>query len=195
MSSAQSVTIGQQHIELHTFTGEVVDEKKWTSTQVSSSGGGYNVGSGQNNPVSISSSSETHDQFFLKDETGREQAIELTNANVAIRKGHRVTVIWGILRGQERGPYLAIYNHNTSTLDHFNAVMQSLVVQSPPWWEGFAWGASILAICFYGVGIIGVIVLAVKRKNRFRQNQENLAALKGAVAKLVEETQINRGIP
>ena len=116
MALIRSVTVGERVIDLHKFTGEVVDEKKWSTTQVSGGGGGYNVGLGQNNPVTISSVSTTHDQFFLKNDSGQEMAVELANAELALRKGHRVTVFWGILQGQERGSYVAIYNHTTNNL-------------------------------------------------------------------------------
>jgi hypothetical protein len=49
MALVQSVTVGNRVIDLYDFQGDVVDEKKWATTQVSGSGGGcgINVGSGQ----------------------------------------------------------------------------------------------------------------------------------------------------
>ena len=87
MALIRSVTVGDRTIALYAFTGEVVDEKKWGTTEVGSSGGGYNAGSGQNNPVTISSVSHTHDQFFLKNDSGQEMAVETTDAGLALRKG------------------------------------------------------------------------------------------------------------
>jgi len=186
MAAVQSITIGDRVIDLHKFTGEVVDEKMWTTTQVISSGGNYNVGSGQHNPVSISSSSTTHDQFFLKDENGQEMAADLGGTGVAIRKGHRVTLIWGMVHGQERGPFLAVHNHSMGAPAYIDSAIQSLVGPTAPGWSVIAWFFSILGICFYGVGFIGVIVLVVMGRSRKRQARENSAILKSAVGKLLE---------
>jgi hypothetical protein len=54
------------------------------------------------------------------------------------------------------------------------------------WWTGFLWFFSVLGICFYGLGIIGVIVLWMMGKSRKRLGQEYSATLKNAVSKLVE---------
>jgi hypothetical protein len=172
MALIQSVTVGDRIIALHAFTGEVVDEKKWSTTQVSGGGGGYNVGSGQNNPVTISSVSHTHDQFFLKNESGQEMAVEAVDAGLAIRKGHRVTVIWGIPPGADRGPYLAIYNHTTDIITKFDAAIQNLAMKPAPGLLPLAWIASIFGICFYGLGIIGIIVLFISGRNRNRKNKQ-----------------------
>jgi hypothetical protein len=40
MALIKTVTVGDRIIDLFTFQGEVLDEKKWATTQVSGSGGG-----------------------------------------------------------------------------------------------------------------------------------------------------------
>jgi hypothetical protein len=172
---------------LHAFTGEVVDEKKWSTTQVSGGGGGYNVGSGRNNPVTISSVSHTHDQFFLKNESGQEKVVETVNAGLAIRKGHRVTVMWGVLQGMERGQYLAIYNHTTDTLTRFDAAIQGLAMKPAPGLLPLAWIASIFGICVYGLGIIGIIVLFILGRQRNRKNKERADLFRPEVDRAIAE--------
>lgn len=172
MPLIKTITAGARTIDLHTFTGEVVEEKKWATTQVSGGGGGYNVGSGQQNPVSISSTTTTHDQFFLRNEAGQEKAFEITDARVAVRKGHRVTVLWGIPQGNERGPFLAVCNHTTGDVAAIPSGISALSFVPLPTLILVAYIASILAACLYGLGIIALIALMIyrsKQKTRVRE--------------------------
>jgi hypothetical protein len=189
MSAIQSVTVGDRIIALHKFTGEIVEEKKWATTHVSGGGGGYNVGSGHNNPVSITSVSQTHDQFFLKNASGQELAVETTNAGLALRKEHRVTAFWGILQGQERGPFIAFYNHTTNNVTKLDAAIQGLAVPPTPGWVTWAWMASIFGICFYGVGFIAMIVLFITGRSRKKRNQELLATFQSALDGVIAEAK------
>lgn len=184
MSLLKTIQVGDRTIDLHKFTGEVVDEKKWATTQVSGSGGGYNVGSGQQNPVTISSTTTTHDQFFLKNDNGQEMAVQLANYGLALRKGHRVSVIWGIIQGQGQGPFLAVYNHSTATPTTILSAIQNLAVPPMPTFIVVAWAVSLITICFYGIGIIAVIILAITRRNRKRSL---LAQLQTEVNKLLAD--------
>ena len=190
MALIRSVTVGERVIDLHKFTGEVVDEKKWSTTQVSGGGGGYNVGSGQNNPVTISSVSTTHDQFFLKNDSGQEMAVELADAGLALRKGHRVTVFWGIIQGQERGPYVAIYNHTTNNLTKIDPAIQGLAGQPASGLVTLAWIASIFGICLYGLGFIGIIILFIAGGKRKKRNQELTDTLRAAVDGVIAEAKV-----
>jgi len=185
MALIRSVTVGDRTIALYAFTGEVVDEKKWGTTEVGSSGGGYNAGSGQNNPVTISSVSHTHDQFFLKNDSGQEMAVETTDAGLALRKGHRVTAIWGILQGMERGQYLAIYNHTTNTLTKFDPAIQGLAMNPPPGMLTLAWIASFVGICLYGLGLIGIVALYISGGKRHRKNKEQVDLFRSEVDRAI----------
>jgi len=178
MPLIQTVTVGARTIDLHTFSGEVVEEKKWATTQVSGGGGGYNVGSGQNNPVTITSTTTTHDQFFVRDDSGQEMACEMTDAGVALRKGHRVTVLWGIIKGNERGPYIAVYNHTTGNLTLIQSAVARLAVPPAPFYIVIGYVISVFASCFYGIGIIALIAMLVYRSN---QKKRLLATFRPAV--------------
>ncbi len=183
MPLIQTVTVDDRTIDLHTFQGEVVEEKKWTSTHVSGSGGGYNVGSGHQNPVTISSSTSTHDQFFLRDNEGREMAVEITDAGVALRKGHRVTVLWGIPRGADRGPFLAVYNHTTGNVNRLDANIRSLVVPPTPMLVTLGYLVGVFAICFYGVGFVILGILFYVRSQRKKRWQTTFrSAVDAAIA-------------
>jgi hypothetical protein len=190
MASIRSVTVGTRIIDLHKFSGEIVDEKRWATTQVSGSGGGYNVGSGGTNPVSISSVSQTHDQFFLKNESGQEMAIELTDAGLAVRKGHRVTVFWGIIQGQANGPYVAVYNHTTNDLRVIEPGIQRLAVPPTSGLVPIGWLVSAVAFCFYGLGIIGLIAMFILGRRRKSRNQHLANTLREAVNSAVAEAKM-----
>jgi hypothetical protein len=55
-------------------------------------------------------------------------AVEMTDAGLALRKGHRVTVFWGIIKGNERGSYVASYNHTTGNLSLMETAINHLAV-------------------------------------------------------------------
>ena len=183
MAVMRSVTLEDRIIDLHKFSGEVMEEKKWSTTQVSGGGGGYNVGSGHNNPVTISSVSSTHDQFFLKDENGK----EMTDAGLALRKGHRVTVLWGVIRGQERGQYVAVLNHATNNLTKIDSGIVGLAGRRTPPLVPLAWILSIFGICLYGLGIVAMIVLFITGRNRKKKNDQQVNAFRTEVDAAVVE--------
>jgi hypothetical protein len=189
MALIRSVTVGERIIDLHKFSGEVVEEKKWSTTQVSGGGGGYNAGSGQRNPVTIASVSQTHDQFFLKNAGGQEMAVEMTDAGLALRKGHRVTVFWGILQGEKIGLYVAIYNHATNSITKIEPAIESLTAKRTSGLVLVAWIVCIFGICLYGLGIIGIVALLIGGSKRKRRNKELADTLRAAVDGAIAEAK------
>lgn len=187
----QTVTVGNRRIDLYTFKGEVLEEKKWASTQVSGGGGGYNYGSGQQNPISITSTTTTHDQFFLRDDSGQEKAFETSNAGLALRKGNRVTVLWGIIQGNNSGPNLAIYNHSTGTLTKFDQGICGMVTTPPPGYSTWLMILGVFALCLYGAGII-ILAVAFYARSRHKKQQNALhatflAAVEGVIAQITSQ--------
>jgi hypothetical protein len=189
MALIRSVAVGERIIDLHKFSGTVVEDKKWSTTQVSGGGGGYNVGSGQQNPVTIASVTQTHDQFFLKNAGGEEMAVEMTDAGLALRKEHRLTVFWGIIQGQKNGPYLAIYNHTTNQITKIESAIDGLVAKGTSGLVLVAWIVCIFGICLYGLGLIGIIALLVGRAKQKRKNKEMANTLRAAVDGAIAEAK------
>ena len=169
MPLIKTVTVGNRVIDLFTYHGEVVEEKKWATTSVAGSGGGINAGSGLPNPVTISSSTTTHDQFFLRSDDGREQAFELANAGLALRKGNRMTVLWGVIKGNATGNYLAVYNQTTSQLSEIPDSINTLAVPPMPTAVLIGYVLGVFGICFYGVGFVILPVLMILRSKRKKQ--------------------------
>lgn len=91
---------------LHSVTGQVVRATKNWETEVRG-------GDGANASVTTSAVTTVHDEFFLTDNSGREHAFQLTDVNVACRETNKLTVVWAIKRGQERGHCIAVRNHTT----------------------------------------------------------------------------------
>ena len=104
-----------KEIQLYNYTGIVAESGKNMETRVSGGGGGgysYN-GTGGSAPVRITSHTVVHDQIFLIGNDGNEKSFQLQDFNVACRRENKLTVIWGIKKGKETGPYIIVRNHTT----------------------------------------------------------------------------------
>ncbi len=119
---------------LHMATGEVLDASKHTSTEVWGGGGGSS-GDGHVHVNPIRSESTTHDTFFLRTRDGRENAFQLTDFDVALRRGNVASVIWMIRKGRERGPYFLVRNHFTGEEYWGERILEALLAPSL-WWQG-----------------------------------------------------------
>lgn len=97
------------------LTGEVLGDKKWAETHVSSSGGGGYV-SGHGGVVmapTVTSQTVTRSEIWVRDDAGGEHAIELADFGVPVRPGQRLTAVWGILDDEKTGPYYLVENHTS----------------------------------------------------------------------------------
>lgn len=158
MAEMSEVALKGMKFGIYSLTGEVKDSRKWTSTEVSGEGGGgggyVQGGSGyvSTQPVNITSTTTTHDQLFVQGSDGKEICVETSNANLQVRPGHTVSVVWIIKKGKDRGPYCVVYNHNTEQT-------RWLYVSSSfsPWFFGqgrFWWLMTVL------VGVFGALLMA-----------------------------------
>ena len=124
-----TVQIGSKHLTLYKFTGKVADAQKHLETRVSGGGGGGGTyrGTGGTAPVSITSTTVTHDNLFLIDKEGHERALQLQGFNVACRPSHIITALWAIPNGKESGHYYAVINHTTDTTFFSNTILNEVV--------------------------------------------------------------------
>lgn len=111
--------VGSRPIEIHTFSGEVLESQKWTTTQISGGGGGgySHNGTGFSSSAPVRSHTTTHDQIFVRASSGEERALELSDVHLAVRKGQWLTLVLAVRAGKHEGPYVAVFNHNTGSMD------------------------------------------------------------------------------
>lgn len=107
MAAVSSVNIGMRHINIHCFTGEVIDSQRSSETHVM----GHNNGQ-------ISSSTSHYNEVFLRAADGQERVVEVASSGVPVRAGNNVTVLWGIVGNKEKGSYTTVVNHDTGALGH-----------------------------------------------------------------------------
>lgn len=122
------ISINNKTYEHHHFRGTVVGATKQLETKVSGGGGGGSSyqGTGYTAPVTISSTTVTHDMVHLADEEGSEHALRLQNWDLSVRETHLLTAVWLIRKGRKKGPYVAIHNHTLNETDYEESTLAKL---------------------------------------------------------------------
>ena len=95
-----------------------MDTTRQQKVQGGGGGGGAYRGTGVTAPVTITSTTTTHDEIYVTDDDGKEHALRLQNWDLSIRESHRVTAVWLIRKGKKSGGYVAIHNHTLEQTDH-----------------------------------------------------------------------------
>jgi hypothetical protein len=154
MTQMATISIGSREIAIHSMSGEVMDSQKWTTTEVSG-GGGHGVisnGSGYVNQDKIQSKTTTHDQIIIRTADGEEESLKVEDLNLAVRKGHWVSLIWAIPSGWKEGPFVAVFNHNTGALDFIGSSVNKAC---------FPMISSVLGAAAFFLALIGAFVCFV----------------------------------
>ena len=114
---------------VHSITGTVLAPTKSRVVTTNVSGGGSYVSGGATytNPISTSTSTSIHDQFFLRTSDGVEKEIQLTNFNLALREGHQLTAAWVIKKGKKSGHYFLFRNHSTRGVDSNTSRLETML--------------------------------------------------------------------
>jgi len=152
-------TSGKQYNLYWSFGKVEGGASKNMETRVHGSGGGSN-GYGSTAPVNISSTTTIHDQFFLKDKTGKESSFQLQDFNVACREGNELSVIWAIKKGGKTGPYIVVHNRTTSDTFFQEAELKK-IFRYPVY---YPLGATLLLLFIGGVigyGIAFMLFIAI----------------------------------
>lgn len=186
-----SVQIGSKSIDIHGFSGEVMESQKWTTTQISGGGGGgySHNGTGFSSSAPVTSRTTTHDQIFVRAATGEERAMALADVHLAARKGQWLTLLLAISAGRNEGPCVALFNHNTGALDWVTPAVNDTC--GPRFYNGLIALAVVSAIFglfgafsggffsfLIGAGWVGLSVGVIRWiLNRRKQFKAEIAAL------------------
>jgi hypothetical protein len=124
---------------LHHATGTVYGVSKGHSATAHMSGGqvtGASVIGNQINvhqtPVTVTTTSHVHDQFYLSVPGRTDISMQLTDVNVAVADGQLVTVVWAVPKRKDRGPYILIRNHTTGNVWPVKGALRDLIVPKLP---------------------------------------------------------------
>ena len=116
MALLKKLKVNGRSYEIHHYTGTVVDEKRWSETETTGSGGGgYSMGGGQTSPIYMDVRSKTtrFEKLILQNKEGKEKPFEFRDWGISCRNGNILTVLWAIPEGKKEGPYILVYNHNS----------------------------------------------------------------------------------
>jgi hypothetical protein len=98
-------------VRFSAITGEIAGSSKRSETHVSGSGGGQM-------PVSIASSVTVKQEFFIRSDDGSEIPYQLTNLDIPVRDGHRVSMIHGAVN--HHSAPVRFVNHATRVFSAIN---------------------------------------------------------------------------
>lgn len=114
-------------ITYFTKSGTVLDGQNSSTTRVFG-GGGQN-----NSPVHISSSTTQHLHLFVRQDDGKEFDTTFDNIGVAVRAGHRVSVIFAMPKNDDGGYATGLVVHDTGRTSICRATANSLVKRFNEW--------------------------------------------------------------
>lgn len=143
MSSFASVRAGSRTIDLHAFTGQVVDQQRSSVTEVTHQHPG-------NSAIGSTSRTWRYNKLFLRADDGAEKSLEIEDKGFSARQGQKASIIWGIRKGKELGDYLAVVNHETGTVQCIRKAINDNA--GPP-------GYNLLLIVLVIVGCVGLVDL------------------------------------
>jgi hypothetical protein len=91
--------VNSRRVELQGFSGEVVDDKQWATTAF--------------HGESSSSDGTVYHQLIVRGTDGEERVLRAANADIAVRPGHRVVIIYGRRGSTGRWVPVGLHNHTT----------------------------------------------------------------------------------
>lgn len=110
----ESFKYKDKEIKFWRVTGEVIGQNKYSETHVSSSGGGGVVTNrgGYVSAPQVHSRAITNHEFWIKKEDGSEMSVQLSDVDIPLREGHKITLIGSRLSDQKKGPWAVLVNHS-----------------------------------------------------------------------------------
>jgi len=106
--------VSNRTVEFTLLTGVVTSSQKHAETHVSSSGGGgyMHKGSGFVSAPVVTSRIITKHEFWVHTEDDQDIPVNLSNVNVSVAEGHKVSLITASVAGLGGAPLVLLINHN-----------------------------------------------------------------------------------
>ncbi|NWH07641.1 MAG: hypothetical protein HXY22_03170 [Alphaproteobacteria bacterium] len=150
-------------------SGRAAGVANWSDSYVhgsSSGGGGYlHNGSGHVHGPStrISTTVVERQRFFVVNDNGYEQPITLSNGQMPVRDGHRITIVYGTIEGKDTGWALMARNHDTGQTAEFRDSLISIrgSLSSKAWASGMAIATVCLAILVLFAALVDGPAIAI----------------------------------
>ena len=164
MTQMTTITFGSRRIAIHGMSGEVMDTQKWTTNEISG-GGGEGVihnGSGYIQHEEVKSKTTTHDQIIIRTADGEEESLKVEDMHLVVRRGHWVSLIWAIVGRRKDGPFVAVFNHNTGSLDFIGSGVNKAcfpMISSVFGAAGFFLALIGAFVCFLSSVALGVMMM------------------------------------
>lgn len=191
MPEGPSIVVGGKRCQFHYFTGKVMSSQKQKETVVSSQTYGT-----QNNPqVSVSSTTVDHHEFFLMDDSGKEQSFKTVNLDFPCREGNIASVIWVIPEGAREGPYVEVCNHNTGERNVIDPKRIAFLFRQSRWLK---WGIGVgawIVLSFLEWYILGFAALLAPFVYDYITSRKNARALLSSDAMRTLDEQLSRVRP
>jgi len=129
------IRFGGKAYNIGGITGKVLDARKDITTEISGGGGGGTIvdGRGTINIDPITSTTTVGDTVFLEDDEGLEHSVKMTDLDLALRPGHRLSVMALARPGDDEGLIMYAYNHSTRESFLQTAVAKYLLRPSWLW--------------------------------------------------------------
>jgi len=110
------IKCGSKVFDFNVVTGYVLSNEKYSETKLSSSGGGGYVGrsGGLVEAPDIHSQSITCHEFWLKSEDGKEENVQVRGADIPLREGQKISIIYLSERGGSDSYHALLINHNAN---------------------------------------------------------------------------------
>jgi hypothetical protein len=120
-----TIKVGSRQIAIDSTSGEVMDSRKWTTTEISGGGGSGVIshGTGYVEIEEVKSKTTAHEQIIIRAADGHEEPLKVENLNLSVRPGHWVSLIRATPDGRKEGSVVAIFNHNTNVMDFINSMV------------------------------------------------------------------------
>lgn len=183
--------------ELYSFqkSGEVRGVSTWSETSVSATTTHNHHGSGSSSSsTSVSSTSYEKQRFFLRRSDGREDEITLTDAGIAFRDGHHITLIYCGHTADQIGWPMGVFNQDTGRRAVF-AQSIDWIIPKPSGKLG--WLIVVFAIMSFrsiifaiaAVGVVGFMIYNGSRRKRLR------AEIRAEIERQLDEVGNRRASP